>query len=627
MYSNTYDLGTLMSGTIALGAFLFWLFNKFAQRDSDGWDKSYESKRMRITRIILMCIWGLYVVIALGALVFSWNSLLDNQKVSLVNGIIIGLSLFYYELTLRQSPRSVWVKVRKVIAYILICLLFGGVWPTTVAQFTTLQVPGVYGDAMGVILVCNALIYGISILIIWLLLRLYNSDRLIPYKHNDVKVKPSDILDMHEERVSEESAERPISNEIPFSNNERSTTILENAESPKIVKQDSSEKNVILDKIKKILNALFQFFKRIWKWLVATFLLVALINGGIALFNYLHNDYFPKKKLDKAVSEIVKKFNNKETQVEYAYYILTKKHDWGYGDIFCEENIMMIPKDITQTIPLYRADITQTGPQSGSQLREINNEPFLSKKERKEWFKTFRYKKDWRDDIEDGSFKSAKLERRFRNEKFKEAFSSLPNYVELASNMSPAERDAFYLKCFYRRCNGNQYINNALSDYCEEAFNVIESQAYQGDAKCQFYLGDYYYGDEYIFLNAQSCSDKQKDHEQIIRCDREKAAYWWLESAKNGHIPAYNKIGICYKEGIGVSENMDKAIEWIKKGAEAGDPLAQKNYGDLFLEGVSVNIGSHQDYHIDIEQAKYWWRKSAAQGNEEAKERLQKIYE
>ena len=29
----------------------------------------------------------------------------------------------------------------------------------------------------------------------------------------------------------------------------------------------------------------------------------------------------------------------------------------------------------------------------------------------------------------------------------------------------------------------------------------------------------------------------------------------------------------------------------------------------------------------DIEQAKYWWKKSAAQGNEQAKERLQKIYE
>ena len=37
------------------------------------------------------------------------------------------------------------------------------------------------------------------------------------------------------------------------------------------------------------------------------------------------------------------------------------------------------------------------------------------------------------------------------------------------------------------------------------------------------------------------------------------------------------------------------------------------------------------DYEVlipqDIEQAKYWWQKAAAQGNEYAKELLQKVYE
>ena len=80
------------------------------------------------------------------------------------------------------------------------------------------------------------------------------------------------------------------------------------------------------------------------------------------------------------------------------------------------------------------------------------------------------------------------------------------------------------------------------------------------------------------------------------------------------------------------------------------------------MDGVKVKVGSHQetyttrdyqgshyireyfsgysmfyvypktvdDYETlivkDIEQAKYWWKKSAAQGNEAAKERLQQIY-
>ena len=46
----------------------------------------------------------------------------------------------------------------------------------------------------------------------------------------------------------------------------------------------------------------------------------------------------------------------------------------------------------------------------------------------------------------------------------------------------------------------------------------------------------------------------------------------------------------------------------------------------IYYEYVEVD-----DYkvilHKDIEKAKYWWRKAATQGNEVAKERLQKIYE
>ena len=120
-----------------------------------------------------------------------------------------------------------------------------------------------------------------------------------------------------------------------------------------------------------------------------------------------------------------------------------------------------------------------------------------------------------------------------------------------------------------------------------------------------------------------------------------------------------------YKEGYGVEVDLRKAVHFLKLGAEAGEDFAQRNYGDLFLEGVKVKIGSHKeeyttmefqysenykrsyytndgrkvyvkerevdDFEIlnkkDIEQAKYWWKKSAAQGNEVAKERLQKIYQ
>jgi TPR repeat protein len=74
---------------------------------------------------------------------------------------------------------------------------------------------------------------------------------------------------------------------------------------------------------------------------------------------------------------------------------------------------------------------------------------------------------------------------------------------------------------------------------------------------------------------------------------------------------------------------MRKAVMWLKKAAELGSDYGQRNYGDLFMEGVKITVGTHTEVLVpkDIEQAKYWWKKAAAQGNEVAKDRLQKLYE
>ena len=176
------------------------------------------------------------------------------------------------------------------------------------------------------------------------------------------------------------------------------------------------------------------------------------------------------------------------------------------------------------------------------------------------------------------------------------------------------------------------------------AFNFVEALAYEGNAKAQNDLGLIYYW---------------------IKKDYDKAAYWWNEAVKQNYIKAYNSLAWAYENGKGVSQNKRKAVEYFRKGAEGGCDLAQRNYGDLFMDGVTVKVGSHKeeyttmhfqldndykrsyytddgrtvyvkervidDYrtilHKDIEKAKFWWKKAAAQGNEVAKERLQKIYE
>ncbi|MBR5084262.1 MAG: sel1 repeat family protein, partial [Prevotella sp.] len=179
---------------------------------------------------------------------------------------------------------------------------------------------------------------------------------------------------------------------------------------------------------------------------------------------------------------------------------------------------------------------------------------------------------------------------------------------------------------------------NRLTGFRESSFKLIESKAFGGDPRWQFILGQMYRWAEQYFLVEQ---------------DFTKAAYWWNEAASKNYARAYNNLGIAYKRGEGVKVDLRKAVEYLKKGAEAGDEWAQRNYGDLFMEGVKIKVGSHKqlkpgynpaiydkydlyawqdipEYGIiipkDIEQAKYWWKKSAAQGNEMAKDRLQKIY-
>ena len=186
-------------------------------------------------------------------------------------------------------------------------------------------------------------------------------------------------------------------------------------------------------------------------------------------------------------------------------------------------------------------------------------------------------------------------------------------------------------------------IRMRLCDMQDKAFKYIESQAYAGKPIYQYELGQiYFFASNYRNEN--------------------KAIYWWNEAASQGYTKAYNNVGVAYRDGIGVEVNYRKAVEWIKRGAEAGEDLAQRNYGDLFMTGVRIKIGSHKErytsptyegsdyikyYHngdryvylyekdvddyetlipIDIEVAKSWWKKAAAQGNEVAKERLQKVY-
>ena len=175
------------------------------------------------------------------------------------------------------------------------------------------------------------------------------------------------------------------------------------------------------------------------------------------------------------------------------------------------------------------------------------------------------------------------------------------------------------------------HIRDHIDFLRSEAFDYLEHQSDSGNEKAQYLLGGAYYN---------------------LYKDNDKAAFWWNESANNGCVRAYNNIGICYRDGIGVIKDQQKAFDLFKKGAEEGEAWAQLHLGEMYRDGVMIPNGTRKDTKIiwdedgnfagaipidvpnykiwkpkdNIVKAQYWWRKSAAQGNEKAKDLLQKIY-
>lgn len=170
-------------------------------------------------------------------------------------------------------------------------------------------------------------------------------------------------------------------------------------------------------------------------------------------------------------------------------------------------------------------------------------------------------------------------------------------------------------------------------EHIERGIAILRNAAEKGDASAQFTLGCIYdgasYDNKYI---------KWNDHRTMMNTEinHERAAYWWNQSAIQGNASAMGNLANAYRYGRGVEKNLYKATELMKAAAEKDNSWAQLNYGDMFRDGDiwirietdSINGGSLVIHaKPNIEKAKEWWTKALGNGNESAKERLEKIYE
>ncbi|MCC0033366.1 MAG: SEL1-like repeat protein, partial [Brucellaceae bacterium] len=81
---------------------------------------------------------------------------------------------------------------------------------------------------------------------------------------------------------------------------------------------------------------------------------------------------------------------------------------------------------------------------------------------------------------------------------------------------------------------------------------------------------------------------------------------------------AFYEAGARYAEGRGVTADMEKSADWIRRSAEAGYAPAQYRIGNYFEKGTGVDR--------DLDAAKTWYQMAAEQGNASAMHNLAVLF-
>lgn len=162
---------------------------------------------------------------------------------------------------------------------------------------------------------------------------------------------------------------------------------------------------------------------------------------------------------------------------------------------------------------------------------------------------------------------------------------------------------------------GSANAFNAIAIYYQEGHGYEKNpqkaaqwfrySAEMGYASAQRNLGDCFLYGEGVPVNA------------------EEALRWYLRACEKENAKAQYAVAQCYAKRMGIPSDMNddeaqkKAVEYYKKAAEQSVEAAQFALAECYANGT----GCEKDLNI----AKEWYERAAAQGNVEAKERLERI--
>jgi len=127
------------------------------------------------------------------------------------------------------------------------------------------------------------------------------------------------------------------------------------------------------------------------------------------------------------------------------------------------------------------------------------------------------------------------------------------------------------------------------------------------------------YTKAYVNGNVKACNPIGYIYEKGlgVEANPKTAFKFYMISANENDKLGHSNVGVSYYNGVGVEKDLKKAFEHILVSASLGYSVAQLNAGAMYFNGEGTEK--------DNIKAVYWFEKASKNGNQTAKEYLQKI--
>ena len=152
------------------------------------------------------------------------------------------------------------------------------------------------------------------------------------------------------------------------------------------------------------------------------------------------------------------------------------------------------------------------------------------------------------------------------------------------------------------RADAQYELGNFYASEDSEHLDYMEAEKWylkaskQGNARAKFALARLY--------------DSNKIQ---VEDNAKEALRYYFELAEEGYSTAQCAVGLKYRFGFGVKENVKEAEKWLLRASEQGDVNAQRHLADLYL------------YHNKNREAITWLKNASGKGDTHCERRLKRF--